>query len=106
MLAYVHGELLLAAKLKPPGTALLTCGVVCVDEAFFHRKPQICQAHLSRMAFEPHTPSGALHREGKRPSTAPAESELEGLVQGDDGAGAAHHETPPGRGTGLPEHDA
>src|SRR5262249_12337912 len=106
MLAYVHGELLFEANLKSPGTAFLLCGVVGISEAFCHIQPKICQQHLSRITFEPYAPSVTLHLEGKRPSTAPTQSHLNGLVQVDDGAVAAHQETSPNRGTRLPEHDA
>jgi hypothetical protein len=80
MLAYVDSELLFQAKLKPPRTALLICDVVCVGKALFHIKPKICQQHISRIALEPYTLPVALHLECKRLSTAPAESDLDGLV--------------------------
>src|SRR5262249_34045382 len=92
MLACVYGHLLFQANLKPPGTALLICAVVRVGEACFHRKTKICQQHISSIALEPHSPSMALNIECKNATPAPAESDLNGLVQVDDGAVAAHQE--------------
>src|SRR5262245_15785615 len=106
MLAGVYCELLLETNLTPPATALLLCGVGGVGEAFFRIQPKICQPHISRVAFEPYALPVASHLEGKRPSTAPAESDLDGLVQADEGTVAAHQEPPPDMGTGLTEHDA
>jgi hypothetical protein len=106
MLAYVHRELSFEANCKPPRTAFLFCGVVSISEAFFHIQPKICQRHLSRITFEPHALSVTLHLEGKRPTTAPTEGDLDGLVQVDDGAVAAHQESSPDMGTGLSAHNA
>src|SRR5262245_37826274 len=106
VLTCVHCKLLLEANRKPPRTAFLICGVVRVGEAFFYIKPKICQQPVSRMAFEPYALPVALHLECKHPTTAPAEGDLDGLVQVDNGAVAAHQETPPDMGTGFAEHDA
>src|SRR5262249_36278224 len=106
VLTCVHCKLLLEANRKPPRTAFLICGVVRVGEAFFYIKPKICQPPVSRMAFEPYALPVALHLECKHPTTAPAEGDLDGLVQVDNGAVAAHQETPPDMGTGFAEHDA
>jgi hypothetical protein len=62
--------------------------------------------NISRALPLSHALPVALHLEGKRPSTAPAEGDLDGLVQVDDGAVAAHQEASPDMGTGFTEDNA